>query len=144
MHAALQGNLTSTGAAALGLGPAANTTGTTYVPSADFGWGGYFQALGGVFLLLALLVAGFWALRRFGPRAGLGGATRSGLKLEGQIALGPKKHVAVVRFLNKRLVLGVTDSHINLLTELEDNYDEASREFSKAMDAVQKNGARSS
>ncbi len=34
------------------------------------------------------------------------------------MALGPKKSLVVVRFLNKRVLLGVTDQQITMLTEL--------------------------
>ena len=74
--------------------------------------------VGALFLIVAVLLGGYWLLRRFGPRGGLGLA-RGELKLEGQLSLGPKRHVVVVRFLNRRMVLGVTEQHINLLTEVE-------------------------
>ncbi|GAB6176925.1 flagellar biosynthetic protein FliO [Desulfobaculum senezii] len=91
------------------------------------------KVVGVLCLLLAVLFGGFWLLRRFGPRAGLGMLGRSDLKLEGQLALGPKKSVMVVRFLNKHLVLGVTDSTINLLTEMDADDDETNTNFSKAL-----------
>jgi flagellar protein FliO/FliZ len=86
-----------------------------------FGWAGYFEALAGVFLILAILVAGFWLVKRYGSRAGLRMFGRGDLQLEGTLSLGAKRSVVVVRFLNKRLVLGVTDANINLLTELDDH-----------------------
>ncbi len=84
--------------------------------ASEYGWGAYFQAIGVVFLILAVLAGGFYLLKRVGPRAGLGRLSQSTLRLEGQLSIGPKKSVVVVRFLNKRLVLGVTDTTINLLT----------------------------
>jgi Flagellar biogenesis protein len=36
-----------------------------------------------------------------------------------QLPLGPRKGLMVVRFLNKRLLLGVTEQQISLLTEEE-------------------------
>ena len=90
-------------------------------PAPEFGWGGYFQAIGLLFLILAVLLAAFILLRRFGARAGLGGLSRGELKLEAQLGIGPKKSVVVVRFLNSRLVLGVSESQINLLTKMDDD-----------------------
>lgn len=84
----------------------------------------YFKFVGVIFLMLAALAAAFYLLKRYGPKAGLGALTRSDLVLEGQLALGPKRQIVVVRFLNKRLVLGVTDANINLLTETEADHDD--------------------
>ncbi|MEF3697083.1 flagellar biosynthetic protein FliO [Desulfolutivibrio sp.] len=78
----------------------------------------------GLLLLLGVLFAAFYVLRRFGPRLGLPLAKKnSGLTFEGQLSLGPKRSVVLVRFLNKVMVLGVTEQSINLLTEIDDNHD---------------------
>jgi len=95
------------------------------------------NVVGSLALLLGVLYAGFWLLRRFGPRAVFGGPRGSALKLEGQLALGPRRSLVVVRFLNKRLVLGVTDQSITLLHEAEDEPDrDGTQSFEKAMDAA--------
>jgi flagellar protein FliO/FliZ len=70
-------------------------------------------------LLLAVIFLGFYLLRRFGSKAGLTFAPQSELKLLGRLNLGPKKSLVLVRFLNKDLLIGVTDSHISLLSEIE-------------------------
>jgi len=80
-----------------------------------FSWGGYFMALGFMFLLLGLL---WFALRFLKKSGGLRFfAGDSGLQVESRCALGPKKHLLVVRYLDKRLLLGVTEHHISLLGE---------------------------
>lgn len=100
------------------------------MPGGDVGWSGYFQALGAIFLIIAVLAGGFFLLKRFGPRAMGGGVFGRGtLQLEAQLPLGPRRSVAVVRFLNKRLVLGVTDSNITLLTETETGHDDEVPEY---------------
>ena len=79
-------------------------------------WGGYFQGLGFLFLLIALLWAALWFLKRKG---GLKLLTMQGdLAVESRLTLSRKKSLLVVRFLNKRLLLGVTDHQITMLTEL--------------------------
>lgn len=97
----------------------------TEVPStfaqSDIAWDGYFESMGVLMLLLVLLWLCFWAARRYGlfsmmPRAA--NIHRESLRLEGQLSLGPRKGIMVVRCLEKRLVLGVTDQNITLLTEL--------------------------
>ncbi len=85
-----------------------------------FSWGGYFQALGILCLLLAALWFGVWLLRRYGkfnfiPRPG--SLPKNALVMEAQMSLGPRKGLMVVRFLNRRLLLGVTDHQITYITE---------------------------
>lgn len=108
------------------LAQAAASTGTT-LGEVGFSWGGYFQAIGVLFLLLAALWAGMWFLRKYGkfnfiPKAGA--LPRNALRLEAQLPLGPRKGLMVVRFLNKRLLLGVTDHQITLLTESDTQYEQ--------------------
>lgn len=85
-----------------------------------FSWSGYFQALGILCILLAALWFAVWLIRRYGkfnflPRPGA--LPRDALVMEAQLPLGPRKGLMVVRFLNRRLLLGVTEHQISLLTE---------------------------
>jgi len=69
-------------------------------------------------LILVLIFVAYWLLKRFGPKFGLGPGGRGGmLRLMAHLSLGPRKSIIVVRFLNKDMVLGVTDHTITLLTE---------------------------
>jgi flagellar protein FliO/FliZ len=105
---------------------------------------------GALFLVLAVILVGFWLLKRFGPMAGLG-AARGKLAFEGQLALGPRRSVVVVRFLNKVLVLGVTEHQINLLTEMDTGHDQdpaepdttraPARDFARTLDQAGKDPA---
>jgi len=104
--------------------------------------GAILQVTGVLCLLIAVILVGFWALRRFGRRAGLGLFGSGDLKIEGTMGLGAKKSIVVVRFLNKRLVLGVTDASINLLTEMETGHDTDRKDFGKTLDEARaKDGA---
>ncbi|MFP4324390.1 MAG: flagellar biosynthetic protein FliO [Desulfonatronovibrio sp.] len=85
-----------------------------------------------LFILLGLLFLGFYLLKRYGHKAGFGPGANNRLKLMGMLNIGPKKSIVVVRFLNKDLVLGVTDSQINLLTETQVN-DQNEQEFSRVL-----------
>lgn len=89
---------------------------------AVFSWGGYFQAIGVLFLIIAVLFFALWYLKRKGGIRHLTG--HGDLFLESRLALGPKKALFVVRFLNKRVLLGVTDQRITLLTELPTDEDD--------------------
>lgn len=100
------------------------------------------QVAGALCLMLAFILVGFWALRRFGGRMGLGVSANKQLQIEGTLGLGPKKTLVVVRFLNKRLVLGVTDANINLITEMEADDDGTRKDFEKSLDKARaKDGA---
>jgi flagellar biosynthetic protein FliO len=99
-----------------------------------FSWGSYFQALAFLFLIVAILFAALWFLKRKG---GLKVLTRQGdLAVENRLALGPKKSLLVVRFLNKRLLLGVTDQQITMLTELSTDEDDTPLPAPSAADSA--------
>jgi flagellar protein FliO/FliZ len=73
-------------------------------------------------LVIGVLWGGLWLMRRSGRFAGMirpGGLSRDDLFLERQLPLGQRKHLLVVRFLNKRLLLGVTEQRITVLAETE-------------------------
>jgi len=72
--------------------------------------------LGAVFLALALM-------KRYGLTARLQGGSGGRLRVEERVALGPRKQLVVVRFLNRLLVLGVTDAGINLIAEHKADHD---------------------
>ena len=113
-----------------------------------FSWGGYFKGIGALFLILAALWGVVWFLRRRGSLPGLGGLPRDSFSVEAQLALSPKKKIILVRFLNSRLLLGVTDQQITLLKEVEgpDGRGESTKSTARSFadviaDASQKNDA---
>ena len=112
------------------------------VPDSTFTWGGYFQAIGILILLLMALWFILRLLRRFGGGRFLPVTTtlpRQALRVEAQLPLGQRRGVFVVRFLNKRLVLGVTEQRITLLTEMEADNDEANTvDFHRIMESAQR------
>jgi flagellar protein FliO/FliZ len=102
--------------------PARPATGTALLPDAGISWHGYLQAIGTMFLVVGVLWGGLWLMRRSGRFAAMarpGGFSRDGLFLERQLPLGQRKHLLVVRFLNRHLLLGVTEQRITLLAETE-------------------------
>lgn len=147
-HAVAQGpetlaealNATAQGVEAIGRAEHFSAAGnaTSMLQSGEIVWGGYLQMLGSVFLLLAILFLAFYLLKKYGPRAGLGVFNRGDLKMEAQLPLGPKRSVVVVRFLNKRLVVGVTETQINLLTTMEVDLHEQDKDFSRELSRIQK------
>lgn len=89
----------------------------------SFSWGGYFKAIGMLFIILAALWYIVWHLKRKGAIPGVSQGTlpKGALRIEGSLPIGPRKGLFVVRFLNHRLLLGVTDHQITLITELDDH-----------------------
>ncbi len=132
-------------------GTTAGTTAATSTPDmpmpmdSSFTWGGYFQAVGTLLLLLALLWGLVWCVRKYGkfnflPRPG--SFPRDGLRVESQLPIGPRKSLMVVRFLNDRLLLGVTDTHITLLKETRSHTDEENAmEFEELIEKEQRREA---
>lgn len=101
--------------------------------SFDFGIAGL-KVAGALFLLLAVLFLALYLLKRFGPKTGLPFAQQYQLKIVGQLSLGPKKKLILVRFLNRILLLGVTDSKIELISETEaDHENHDKKDFSKEL-----------
>ncbi len=97
-----------------------------------FSWSSYAQALAVLCLLLGVLWVGVWLLRRYGrfnfiPRPG--NLPRDALLMEAQMPLGPRKGLMVVRFMNRRLLLAVTDQQISLLTEESPDHEKPSQDF---------------
>ncbi|MFP4391451.1 MAG: flagellar biosynthetic protein FliO [Desulfohalobiaceae bacterium] len=81
------------------------------------------KVAGSLFLLLGLLLLGFYLLKRYGPNAGLRFAAGEQMKVLGQVSLGPKRQLVLVRFLNRLLLLGVTETNIQLLAEAHDEHE---------------------
>lgn len=110
---------------------------STGLGESSFSWSGYAQAVGILFLLVAMLWLVVWLVRRFGkfnflPRPGA--LPKGALVMEAQLPLGPRKGLMVVRFLNRRLLLGVTDQHITLLTEEQAQHEPQDKNFQQVME----------
>lgn len=94
--------------------------------SAEFSWANYFLVIGVMFLLLALLWSLVWALKRRNALPGTTLLSRNAFKIEASLPLGKQRTLLLVRFLNSRYLLGVTDQQISLIKELEDSAETAS------------------
>ncbi|OLN27195.1 Flagellar biosynthesis protein FliO [Desulfovibrio sp. DV] len=91
-------------------------------------------------IILAFIYGAFWLLKRYGQKFGIGPKGRGGaLRLVDHLPVGPRKSVVVVRFLNKNLVLGITEQSITFLTETEaDNA--AATDFANTLADKTRNG----
>ena len=102
--------------------------GTTPAVPEVVGWGSYMESIGVMLLLLGGLYGLLWLVKKYGMNKGFRGRKGDDMNLtvEERFHLAPKKQLVVVRFLNKRLLLGVTDHQINLLSETEADEDDSS------------------
>lgn len=66
--------------------------------------------------MLAVIFLAYWLLKRYGVPAALSSG-KNGPKLVSRLMLGNRQSVAVVRYRDRDMVLGVTESHITLLAE---------------------------
>lgn len=105
---------------------------STDEPIPSFGWGNYFQGLGIMLLLLFV----FWYILKLMRKYGNGRflpnqklLPRDSMYLEGQLPLGQGKSILIVKVLDERLVLGVTEKNINLLSKTGTNHAETFEEL---------------
>ena len=71
------------------------------------------------FLVLALVCLCLWLVRRLSGKYLVQATPR--MALEGRLSIGPKRWIMLVRVDSKRLILGLTDQHIVMLSELPDD-----------------------
>lgn len=80
--------------------------------------------LGYLCLILGIIFLGFYLLRKFGFQGvNIAGGTHAP-KLISRLMLGNRQSVAVVRYREKDLVIGVTEEQITLLKEYDADEDE--------------------
>ncbi len=72
------------------------------------------RGAGMLVLVLVLMVAGVWFLKRLQRR---GQPSSLDLEVVGRLGLAPKQHLSVVRVGDEHWVLGVTDSSIRFIGE---------------------------
>jgi flagellar biosynthetic protein FliO len=68
--------------------------------------------------VVALVFAVVWLLKRFLPGATRAASERVDMYMIGQLAVGSRQRVAVVRVHDRILVLGITEGSINTLADL--------------------------
>ncbi len=93
------------------------TAAATSLPVVDTG-STVLTTLGYLCLLLGVIFTAYYLLKRFGIN-GMGMSTAGGPQLLSRLMLGSQQSVAVIRYRDKDLVLGVTGDRISLLTEFD-------------------------
>ena len=88
------------------------------LPKVDFS-GALLEMFISLALVLGVLLAVFWLVRRFLP--GAAGAMGGGsMRLLGRLSLGPRKFLALVEVADEVLVLGVSNDAISLVSKVKD------------------------
>ena len=72
---------------------------------------GLMQGLFGLAIVVALIFAAGWMMKKIGPRA----RANSVVQVIGGASVGPREKVVVVRFGTQTLLLGVAPGHVGLL-----------------------------
>lgn len=83
---------------------------TTGVPALP-----WFEAIIATLIVLALLAATLWSLRKGLTRRGVGAAT---MRVESSLSLGERRSLVVVHVEGRRLLVGVAPGQVRLVTEL--------------------------
>ncbi len=96
---------------------AANAT-AMQLPAVDTG-ATVFVTLGYLCLLLGVIFLAFWLMKRLGFQGMGAHSSKGGPQLLSRLMLGNRQSVAVVRYRDKDLVLGVTEERINLIKEFD-------------------------
>ena len=114
-----------------------NSTAAPLPALPDTDLGAVWQTAGTLVLVVALMLVVLYLLKRFGPAALTRGKVGSAPYLAGQLVLGPKQRIAVVEVEGRRFMLGVTESQITNLAELNQNSEGAVAEGSDESGEVQ-------
>jgi flagellar protein FliO/FliZ len=72
---------------------------------------GMMQGLVGLAVVVAMIFAAAWLMKKIGPRARSGGV----VQIVGGASVGPREKVVVVRFAGQTLLLGVAPGQVSLL-----------------------------
>ena len=71
-------------------------------------------------IMLAVILIGFYLVKRFWPKGSGFMNTQQWIKVITATSIAPKKMISMVEVGDEILVLGLTDSHISLLTKVTD------------------------
>lgn len=75
----------------------------------------WFEAIVATLIVLALLAATLWLLRKGLTRRGAGAAS---MRVESSLSLGERRSLVVVHVEGRRLLVGVAPGQVRLVTEL--------------------------
>ncbi|SDN47266.1 flagellar protein FliO/FliZ [Desulfonauticus submarinus] len=91
---------------------------------------------GALFFLLAFILLLYYLLRRFGPKSIFKSQSHGELEVLCSIPVNPKKSLLMVRFLNKKVLIGVSENTMTFLSEVEVDHDK-DEDFGKVLEQEQ-------
>jgi flagellar biosynthetic protein FliO len=81
-----------------------------------------FQTIGGLGLVLSLIAAGFWGMKKFAPQYFTKRSSEKTLKVIETLSMGDRRSISLIQVANSRFLIGNTVHQINLLTALPDTF----------------------
>lgn len=84
----------------------------------DIGASNYLQMLLGLFFIVAFIFSIAWLIKRMGT---LSPSHSSNLKIIAGLNVGQREKIIVVQIMDEQILVGVTQSNIQLLSKLENN-----------------------
>jgi flagellar biogenesis protein FliO len=80
------------------------------------------QTIGGLGVVLFLIAAGFFTVKKFAPQYFLKGSSEKSLKVIETLSMGDKRSISIIQVANSRFLVGNTVHQINLLTALPEKF----------------------
>ena len=77
-----------------------------------------FRTLGGLGLVLCLMIAGYFAAKKFAPRFFAKGTAEKNLRIIETLSMGDKRSISMIEVGDSRFLVGNTPNQINLLVAL--------------------------
>lgn len=99
-----------------------NSTAGLLVP--DAGTGPALKVAAAFCIVMALLLLIYYLMRRFNFASMMTGARRGELEIVERLPLGPRQQIAVVKYKEREIVLGLTQDRITLLDSREEKADD--------------------
>jgi flagellar protein FliO/FliZ len=87
---------------------------------------GAFATMSFAILVIAII---FFVLKKYSSKFNL--AKDNNLKVVGKSSLSPKNHLYIIEVEGKKLLVGATDSNINLISELDKEEEKSNEEIIK-------------
>jgi flagellar biosynthetic protein FliO len=100
--------------------PAQNSTQPEGSAVPDLGFS-VLRTIGGLGLVLALIIAGYFGLRKFAPQFFMKSAPGRGMKVIETLPMGDRRSISLVEVANSRFLVGNTPHQINLILTLPDS-----------------------
>jgi len=82
--------------------------------------GTYVKALGSLLVVLGLVLGLSWVVKKYFPNKLMGATGGNNLRLVQNLPLGPNRFVSLVEADGQRLLIGVTETQINLIKSLDE------------------------